>query len=262
MTSPAPTTSGAASATPRVALVTGASRGIGRQIALTLADAGIDVAINYHRNQDAAEAVAEAVRAKGRRARTYSAAVEDFDADAAMIEAIVRDFGSLDILVSNAGIASRGQKVADTDPRELERVLRIHAFAPHYLARLAIPHMRARGQGHIIIISSVATLQPAANGAPYSMGKAAAEALAQTLAREEHAHGIRTNIVAPGLTVTDMGERLSKARWGVADIHELDAKAPFGRVGTPQDIANVVAFLVSDQAFYVNGQKINLNGGV
>lgn len=246
----------------RVALVTGASRGIGRAIALALADAGADVALNYNRNAEAAEEVAAAIRAKGRRAAVYQAAVENFDEDAAMIDAVIRDFGSIGILVNNAGIASRGRKVADTDPEEVERVLRIHALAPHYLSRLAIPHMRKERRGDIIMISSVATLQPAANGAPYSMGKSAAEALALTLAREEQANGIRTNIVAPGLTVTDMGERLSKARWGVKDIHELDAKAPFGRVSTPQDVANVVVFLVSDAGSYVNGQKINLNGGV
>ena len=246
----------------RVALVTGASRGIGRAIALALADAGADVALNYNRNAEAAEEVAAAVRAKGRRAEVYQAAVENFDEDAAMVDAVIRDFGAIGILVNNAGIASRGQKVADTDPKELERVLRIHAMAPHFLSKLVIPHMRKERRGDIVMISSVATLQPAANGAPYSMGKSAAEALALTLAREEQANGIRTNIVAPGLTVTDMGERLSKARWGVKDIHELDAKAPFGRVSTPEDVANVVVFLVSDAASYVNGQKINLNGGV
>lgn len=246
----------------RVALVTGASRGIGRAIALALADAGADVALNFNRNADAAEEVASAIRAKGRRAAVYQAAVENFEEDAAMVEAVIRDFGSIGILVNNAGIASRGQKVADTDPKELERVLRVHAMAPHYLSKLVIPHMRKEPRGDIIMISSVATLQPAANGAPYSMGKSAAEALALTLAREEQANGIRTNIVAPGLTVTDMGERLSKARWGVKDIHELDAKAPFGRVSTPEDVASVVVFLVSDAGGYVNGQKINLNGGV
>ena len=246
----------------RVALVTGASRGIGRAIALALADAGADLALNYNRNAEAAEEVAAAVRAKGRRAEVYQAAVENFDEDAAMVDAVIRDFGAIGILVNNAGIASRGQKVADTDPKELERVLRIHAMAPHFLSKLVIPHMRKERRGDIVMISSVATLQPAAHGAPYSMGKSAAEALALTLAREEQANGIRTNIVAPGLTVTDMGERLSKARWGVKDIHELDAKAPFGRVSTPEDVANVVVFLVSDAASYVNGQKINLNGGV
>ncbi len=243
----------------RVALVTGGGRGIGRAISLALADAGADVAVNYARDRDAAEEVVAAIRAKGRRAQAYQASVDDYAQDTAMVEAIVRDFGSLGIFVSNAGIASRGKSVADTDPTEFERVMRVHAFAPHYLAKLTIPHLRKQDRGDIIIISSVATLQPAARGAPYSMGKAAAEALALTLAREEREHGIRVNIVAPGLTVTEMGDRLARARFGIGSIHELDAKSPYGRVSTPEDVANVVCFLVSDAAGYVNGQKINLN---
>lgn len=252
---------GSASLNGRVALVTGASRGIGRAIALALADAGADVAVNYGRNKEAADEVVASIRERGRRAHAYAASVENFEEDAAMVEAVVRDFGSIGILVNNAGIASRGLAVADTDPRELERVLRVHAFAPHFLSKLVLPHMRKEKRGDIIMISSVATLQPSANGAPYSMGKAAAEALALTLSKEERAHGIRTNIVAPGLTVTEMGSRLSQARFGVKDIHELDAKSPFGRVSTPEDVAGVVAFLVSDAGGYVNGQKICLNGG-
>jgi 3-oxoacyl-[acyl-carrier protein] reductase len=111
------------------------------------------------------------------------------------------------------------------------------------------------------MISSVATLFHGANGAPYNMGKAAMEALALTLSKEERAHGIRTNIVAPSLTVTEMGQRLSRATSGVADIHELDARSPFGRVSTPEDVAAVVTFLVSSANPYVNGQKVNVNGG-
>jgi len=139
--------------------------------------------------------------------------------------------------------------------------VRVHAFAPHYLSKLVIPHMRGRGRGDIIMISSVATLGNGPNGAPYNMGKAAMEALAYTLAKEERRHGIRTNIVAPSLTVTEMGIRLSKATRGVADIHELDAASPFGRVSTPEDVAAAVTYLVSDANPYANGQKVNINGG-
>lgn len=182
-----------------------------------------------------------------------------------MVEAVVADLGGIDILVNNAGIASRGQSVADTDPAELERVVRTHALAPHWLAGFALPSMRARarenGRGDIVMISSVATLGHAANGAPYNMGKAAMEALALTLAKEERGNMIRTNVVAPGLTVTDMGERLARATRGISDIHELDAQSPFGRVSTPDDVAAAVAWFVSADADYVNGQKINLHGG-
>lgn len=244
----------------RVALVTGGSRGIGRAIALDLAGAGADVAVNYRRDKDAADQTVADIQALGRKAKAYSASVENWDEDAAMIEAIVADFGRLDILVNNAGIASRGQSVADTDPAEMERVVRVHAFAPHYLSKLALPHMRQQKRGDIIMISSVATMGMGANGAPYNMGKAAMEALARTLAKEERKNGVRVNIVAPSLTVTEMGIRLSKAR-GAADIHDLDATAPFGRVSVPEDVAHAVTYLVSDANPYASGQKINIDGG-
>jgi 3-oxoacyl-[acyl-carrier protein] reductase len=249
----------------RVALVTGGSRGIGRAIALRLARDGADVAVNYRRDADAAAEVVAEIERMGRRAKAYAASVDQVEACAAMVEAVVADFGGVDILVNNAGIASRGQSVADTEPTELERVVRTHALAPHWLSKFVLPSMRARakagGRGDIVMISSVATLYDAANGAPYTMGKAAAEALARTLAKEERANGIRVNIVAPGLTVTDMGERLAKATRGVVDIHDLDADSAFGRVSTPEDVASAVAWFVSAEADYVSGQKINLNGG-
>lgn len=249
----------------RVALVTGASRGIGRAIALRLAREGADVAVNYRRDADAAGEVVSAIEAMGRRALAYAASVDQVDQCAAMVEAVVADLGGIDILVNNAGIASRGQSVADTDPAELERVIRTHALAPHWLTKFALPSMRARardtGRGDIVMISSVATLGHAANGAPYTMGKAAMEALALTLAKEERGNMIRTNIVAPGLTATDMGERLARATRGISDIRELDAQSPFGRVSTPDDVAGAVAWFVSADAGYVNGQKINLHGG-
>ena len=245
----------------RVALVTGAGRGIGRAIALSLAGAGADVAVNYRRDAEAAGETVKAIEALGRKAKAYRAAVESWDEDVGMVEAVLADFGAVGILVNNAGIASRGQSVADTDPMEMERVVRIHAFGPHYLCKLVVPRMRALERGDIIMISSIATLGFGARGAPYNMGKAAMEALALTLAKEEREHGIRANIVAPAMTVTEMGRRLARATAGVADIHELDARSPFGRVCTPEDVASVVAWLVSDANPYANGQKINVNGG-
>jgi len=245
----------------RTALVTGASRGIGRAIALSLAEAGADIAVNYRRDVEAANATVAAIQALGRKAIAYSASVENWDEDAAMVEQVAADFGGIGILVNNAGIASRGHSVADTDPAEMERVVRVHAFGPHYLSKLVLPHMRKEGRGDIIMISSVATLSMSGHGGPYNMGKAAMEALALTLAKEERVHGIRTNIVAPSLTVTEMGIRLSRATAGVADIHDLDARSPFGRVSTPEDVAAVVTFLVSSANPYVNGQKVNVNGG-
>ncbi len=247
----------------RVALVTGGSRGIGRAIALALAEAGADVAVNYRRDEEAAHETVEAIGKLGRKAKAYAASVENFDEDQKMVADVLKDFGSIGILINNAGIASRGQTVADTDPQELERVLRVHAMAPHFVSKLVLPHMRKEKRGDIVIISSVATLHMAANGGPYNMGKAAAEALALTLAKEERKYGIRTNIVAPSLTDTDMGRRLAAARMGrkEMDIHELDDKYPFGHVCSAEEVAAAVVYLVSDANPYANGQKLNIDGG-
>lgn len=244
----------------RVALVTGGSRGIGRAIALALAADGADVAVNYRREEGEAAKVVEEIKKLGRKAVAYAASVDDYEACGAMVEKIKSDLGPVSILVNNAGIASRGQSVADTDPAEMARVMGVHAIAPYLLSKLVLPQMRGCKRGDIIVISSVATLHYAANGAPYNMGKAAGEALAYTLAKEERKNGIYVNVVAPPLTDTDMGQRLAKAR-GTANIHDLDASMPFGHVCTPDDIANVVRFLVSPLNTYVSGEKISVHGG-
>jgi NAD(P)-dependent dehydrogenase (short-subunit alcohol dehydrogenase family) len=121
--------------------------------------------------------------------------------------------------------------------------------------------MRQRPRGDIVMISSTATLGYGANGAPYNMGKAAMEALAYTLAKEERPNGIRVNIVAPGLVETEMGRRLMKATAGIDDLRKLDAIMPFGRVCQPEDVAGAVLFLVSDGASYLTGEKVNVHGG-
>jgi 3-oxoacyl-[acyl-carrier protein] reductase len=245
----------------RVALVTGGGRGIGRAISLGLAEDGADVAVNYRRDAESAAETVAAIESLGRRARAYPAAVDSYEEDRKMVEAVLGDFGHVDILVNNAGIASRGQSVKNTDPAELERVIRVHAFGPHHLCQLVIPSMRTRPRAHIIMISSVATLAMGAGGAPYNMGKAAMEALAFTLAREEKRHGIRVNIVAPGLVETEMGRRLVKATAGVDDLRQLDPSMPFGRVCQPEDVAAVVRFLCSEGAGYITGERICVHGG-
>jgi NAD(P)-dependent dehydrogenase (short-subunit alcohol dehydrogenase family) len=253
----------------RVAVVTGGGRGIGRAISELLAAHGATVAVNYRRDADAARDTVDAITAAGGSAASFAASVDDAAECASLVDAVVGRFGGIDLLVCNAGVASRGRAVADTDPDELQRVVATHAFGPHYLCRAALPSMRARaaapgGRGDIVMISSVATSSMSANGAPYNMGKAAMEALAFGLAKEERRHNIHVNVVAPGLVETDMGVRLTRAMTGnkdLEDLRSLDAVSPFGRVCQPSDIAEVVRWLCSTGAGYVTGQRIEVDGG-
>lgn len=244
----------------RVALVTGGGRGVGRAISLALAADGAAVAVNYRRDADAAAETVQGIEAAGGVAKAYQAAVDDFEQDAEMVAAIEAELGPVGILINNAGIASRGLSVADTDIAELQRVIGVHALAPHYLSKLVIPAMRSEARGDIVIISSSATRSLGANGAPYNMGKTAGEALAHTLAKEEKAHGIRAHIVAPGLVDTEMGRRLMRAVAGVEDLRTLDADSPFGHVCQPEDVARVVRFLVSDANSYITGERLYVDG--
>ncbi len=249
----------------RVAIVTGGGRGIGRGISLGLAEDGFDVAVTYRSDADAAAEVVAAIEGLGRQAIAIAADVSVPEDNVKTVVDTIAHFGRLDALVSNGGIASRGRAVADTKPDELQRVMATHALGPHHLCSVAIPHLRAaaaeRGRADIVAISSVATLSHGANGAPYSMGKAALESLAMTLAKEERANGIHVNIVAPGLVETEMGRRLVKGAAGIDDIRELDATMPFGRVCQPEDIADAVRYFLSDRASYVTGEKLNVHGG-
>lgn len=245
----------------RVALVTGGGRGVGKGISLSLAAAGASVAVNYRRDEESAAETVREIEALGGKAIAFSASIDDYEQNAQMVADIERDLGPVSILVNNAGIASRGRSVVDTDPEEMRRVVATHAFGPHYLAALTLPKMRTLGRGDIVMISSVATRSLGPNGAPYNMGKTAMEALAYTLAKEEREHGIRVNIVAPGLVDTDMGQRLIKAVQGVEDIRSLDQSMPFGRVCQPEDVANVVRFLVSDENSYLTGERLYCDGG-
>ena len=244
----------------RVALVTGGGRGIGRACALALAADGYDVCVNYRRDADAAGDTVRHIESLGRRALACRASVESADEDRTMVDAVLEELGGIDAFVHSAGVASRGHTVADTDPEEVVRLLGVHAVGAHHLSRLVLPAMRTRARGDIVFVSSVAARILAANGAPYNMAKAALEALAMTLAKEERRHGIHVTVVAPGLVVTEMGRRLVKAM-GVDDISQMDAGAPFGRVCRPEDVAEVVAFLCSEAAGYLTGQVIAVDGG-
>lgn len=250
------------SLTGRVALVSGGGRGIGRAVSLALAADGAAVAVNYRRDEDAARATVDEIVAGGGKARMYLATVAEYDRVDAMVQMVENDLGPISILVNNAGIASRGLSVVDTDPAELVRVVSTHAFGSHYLCKRVIPKMRALPRGDIVMVSSIATRSLAANGGPYNMAKAAMEALAVTLSREEREHGIHVNIVAPGLVETEMGRRLVKATLGVTDMRTLDEQMPFERVCQPEDVAKIVRFLVSANNSFITGETLYCDGGV
>jgi 3-oxoacyl-[acyl-carrier protein] reductase len=245
----------------RVALVTGGGRGIGRAISMGLAADGAVVAVNFRRDEASARATVDEITAAGGRAAAFAASIDQYDADEQMVAAVREQLGPVDLLVNNAGVASRGQTVADTDPSEPDRLWHTHVFGAWALSKLVLPDMRAAGRGDIVMISSAATLYMAPFSAPYNMAKAAVEALAVTLAKEERGNGIHVNIVAPGLVDTDMGRRLVKGAQGVDDIHTLDQRSAFGHVCSPEEVAQVVSFVVSDSASYVTGQRIGVDGG-
>ena len=245
----------------RVALVTGGGRGIGRAISVGLAEDGADVVVNFRKDADAAKEVVAEIEDLGRRAVAIPASIDSFEECRRLVHEAVEAMGQLDIVVCNAGIASRGQSVVDSDPAEFERVVRTHAFGAWYVCHEAVPHLRERPRGDIVMISSAASLSNGANGTPYNMGKAALESLAFTLAKEERPFGIHVNVVAPGLVETEMGRRLARAVAGVKDLRKIDQVMPFGRVCQPADVANVVRFFCSEKASYLTGERLYVWGG-
>jgi NAD(P)-dependent dehydrogenase (short-subunit alcohol dehydrogenase family) len=248
----------------RTALVTGASRGIGRAIALRLAADGANVAVNYANSAEAAAEVVAEVEALGRRAVAYRADVADRAACEAMAASAIADFGQLDILVNNAGLGSSHidrPTITEATYDQYELLLGANLWGPIHMCKALVPHMREAERSDVVMISSVATDNMGARMGLYSIGKAGMEALAHTLAKEEREHGMRVNIVAPGLVDTDMGRKLVTLLPGPDDMRERDAGAPFGFVCKPEDIAAAVAYFVSDQGRYVTNQRLAVNGG-
>jgi NAD(P)-dependent dehydrogenase (short-subunit alcohol dehydrogenase family) len=218
-------------------------------------------AISYRRDVEAAEAVVSGIVGRGGRAAAHCAPAEDPLATLTMLERISSSFGPVDLLVSNAGTASTGRSVLDTKPAEFDELMRVRALGPVALIQAVLPGMRAASRADIIVISSAAVVEAPARCAPYTMAKAALEVAARTLALEERANGVRVNIVAPGLVDTEMGSRLARAVRPAEELGAVHASQPFGRVCTPDDVAALVAFLVSAEAGYVTRQRIAIDGG-
>jgi NAD(P)-dependent dehydrogenase (short-subunit alcohol dehydrogenase family) len=247
----------------RTAIVTGGSRGIGRAVCERFAREGANLAINYASNASQAFEVAEKARKCGVRAEIYQADVADQGTVKIMCEQAISDFGQIDILINNAGIGSsavnRPTITAATD-EQYQLLFGVNLWGPIHMCRALVPHMRQAPRSDVIMLSSIAAQSMGARMGLYSITKAGAEALAHTLAKEERAHGMRVNIVAPGLVDTDMGRKLV-ATLGMANIRDRDAQAPFGFVCTPDDIAGTIAFLCSDDARYITDERITVSGG-
>ncbi len=234
----------------RVALVTGASRGIGRAVALMLAGAGASVAVNYRERRDAAEEVAAAIRGLGRRALAIPADVSRSEDVAAMVERVNASLGVPDILVNNAGVATvRG--LDDLDEAAFDHTLRVNLKSAFLCTQAVLPAMRARRWGRIVNLSSVAARGGGAIGVHYNASKAAIEGLTRGYAARVAAEGVTVNAIAPGPVETEMSAALAS---------DLLARIPVGRIGTPDEVAWAVLATIGNG--FITGQVIPVNGGL
>ena len=240
----------------KTALVTGASRGIGRAIALRLAAEGADVAVNFAGSSAKAEEVKEAIIKMGRKAVAIQADVKDVSSVASMVEEVKKTFGRIDILVNNAGVTRDGLLMRMKD-EDWETVIDTNLRGVFQCTKAVSKIMMKQRYGRIVNMASVVGLVGNAGQANYAASKAGVIGFSKSVARELASRGITVNMVAPGCIDTDMTAVLpDKVREAMlADI-------PLARVGKPEDVASAVAFLVSDEAAYITGQVINVDGGM
>ena len=240
----------------KVAVVTGASRGIGKAIAVKLASKGATVVINYNGSRERAEEVKNEVESAGGKAVIIQCNVADFDACKEFIETVIKEQGRIDILVNNAGITKDGllMKMSEED---FDKVLDTNLKGTFHTIRAALRQMIRQRSGRIINMASVVGVHGNAGQANYAASKAGMIALAKSIAQELGSRGIRANAIAPGFIMTAMTDALSeevKAEWC--------KKIPLRRGGTPEDVANIATFLASDMSSYVSGQVIQVDGGM
>ena len=239
----------------KTALVTGASRGIGRAIAAALAREGWAVGINYLERHDAAKSLLEELRAEGCTAVLCQADVSDRGQVAAMVRSVERELGPVSLLVNNAGISHQAL-FQDTADAAWERLLAVNLTGTRNACMEVLPGMISEKRGVIVNISSMWGLRGASCEVGYAATKAAVVGLTRSLALEVAPSGIRVNAIAPGCIETDMVKVL-----GEETRRMLVEETPIGRLGTPEDIANLVSFLASDKASFITGQVITADGG-
>ena len=240
----------------KIAVVTGASRGIGRAIAIRLAGEGATVVINYNGSKEKAEEVKQEIDGAGGKAAVCQCNVADFDQCQAFIQKVIDEFGRIDILVNNAGITRDGllMKMSEED---FDQVIETNLKGAFHTIRFASRQMLRQKSGRIINLSSVVGVTGNAGQANYAASKAGVIGLTKSAARELASRGITVNAIAPGFIETDMTSVLSeKVKEGAA------AGIPLGAFGKPEDVAAAAAFLASDEAGYITGQVLHVDGGM
>jgi len=240
----------------KVSLVTGGSRGIGRAISIALAEAGSDVAINYASNKQRADEVADTIRQMGRRAVTYQADVSLTADNDRMVEALFKDFGTVQVIVNNAGI-TRDKSFVKMDRDMWDDVLRTNLTGPAMIIYRTIKPMMETGWGRIINISSIVGQMGNFGQANYAAAKGGLAALTKTLAREFARKNVTVNAVAPGFIETDMTAEVPDAA-----LDNVRSLTPMGRLGKPEEVAAAVVFLASPAASFITGEVIGVNGGM